>query len=205
MQTEKKARLRAKLKRILILGLSFLKIGLFTFGGGYGMISLIRDEVVSHGWITEEMLMNLIAVSESTPGPIAVNVATFTGSSQAGVLGALCATIGVVLPSFVIILIIAAILRNLLKFAGVQAVLSGIRPGIVGLVLGTGLTMFLSTVLGFTSFGQGFTFDWRALVILAVLAAALFLFKKWRKHEPSPIVLILLAAVCGMGLYAIPL
>ena len=205
MQTEKKARMRAKLKRILILGLSFLKIGLFTFGGGYGMISLIRDEVVSHGWRTEEMLMNLIAVSESTPGPIAVNVATFTGSSQAGVLGALCATIGVVLPSFVIILIIAAILRNLLKFAGVQAVLSGIRPGIVGLVLGTGLTMFLSTVLGFTSFGQGFTFDWRALVILAVLAAALFLFKKWRKHEPSPIVLILLAAVCGMGLYAIPL
>ena len=87
------------------------------------------------------------------------------------------------------------------RCAGVQAVLSGIRPGIVGLVLGTGLTMFLSTVLGFTSFGQGFTFDWRALVILAVL----FLFKKWRKHEPSPIVLILLAAVCGMGLYAIPL
>lgn len=189
----------------LELFLIFLKIGAVSFGGGYGMISLIRDEVVSHGWMTEEMLMNLIAVSESTPGPIAVNVATFIGSSQAGVLGALCATVGVVLPSFVIILLIAAILRNLLKFAGVQAVLGGIRPGIVGLVLGTGVTMFLSTVLGFTSFGEGFSFDWRALVILAVLAAALVLFKKWKKHEPSPILLILLAAACGMGLYAIPL
>ncbi len=189
----------------LELFLIFLKIGAVFFGGGYGMISLIRDEVVSHGWMTEEMLMNLIAVSESTPGPIAVNVATFIGSSQAGVLGALCATVGVVLPSFVIILLIAAILRNLLKFAGVQAVLGGIRPGIVGLVLGTGVTMFLSTVLGFTSFGEGFSFDWHALVILAVLAAALFLFKKWKKHEPSPILLILLAAACGMGLYAIPL
>ena len=156
----------------LELFLIFLKIGAVFFGGGYGMISLIRDEVVSHGWMTEEMLMNLIAVSESTPGPIAVNVATFIGSSQAGVLGALCATVGVVLPSFVIILLIAAILRNLLKFAGVQAVLGGIRPGIVGLVLGTGVTMFLSTVLGFTSFGEGFSFDWHALVILAVLAAA---------------------------------
>lgn len=189
----------------LDLFLIFLKVGAVSFGGGYGMISLIRDEVVSHGWMSEEMLMNLIAVSESTPGPIAVNVATFVGSSQAGVLGALCATVGVVLPSFFIILLIAAILRNLLKYAGVQAVLGGIRPGIVAMVLGTGFTMLLSTVLGFSSFGQGMSFDWRALVILVLLVAALFVFKKWRKHEPSPILLILIAAACGMGLYAIPI
>lgn len=189
----------------LDLFLIFLKVGAVSFGGGYGMISLIRDEVVSHGWMSEGMLMNLIAVSESTPGPIAVNVATFVGSSQAGVLGALCATVGVVLPSFFIILLIAAILRNLLKYAGVQAVLGGIRPGIVAMVLGTGLTMLLSTVLGFSSFGQGMSFDWRALVILVLLVVALFVFKKWRKHEPSPILLILIAAACGMGLYAIPI
>lgn len=189
----------------LDLFLIFLKVGAVSFGGGYGMISLIRDEVVSHGWMSEEMLMNLIAVSESTPGPIAVNVATFVGSSQAGVLGALCATVGVVLPSFFIILLIAAILRNLLKYAGVQAVLGGIRPGIVAMVLGTGLTMLLSTVFGFSSFGQGMSFDWRALVILVLLVVALFVFKKWRKHEPSPILLILIAAACGMGLYAIPI
>ena len=99
----------------LDLFLIFLKVGAVSFGGGYGMISLIRDEVVSHGWMSEEMLMNLIAVSESTPGPIAVNVATFVGSSQAGVLGALCATVGVVLPSFFIILLIAAILQRSLR------------------------------------------------------------------------------------------
>lgn len=107
------------------LFLVFLKIGAVSFGGGYGMISLLQDEVVAHGWLTEEMLMNFIAVAESTPGPIAVNVATFVGSSQAGAVGALLATLGVVLPSFFIILLIAAILHNLLKFRGVQAVLGG--------------------------------------------------------------------------------
>ena len=97
------------------LFLVFFKIGAVSFGGGYGMISLLQDEVVAHGWLTKEMLMNFIAVAESTPGPIAVNVATFVGSSQGGVIGALLATFGVVLPSFVIILLIAAIMHNLLK------------------------------------------------------------------------------------------
>ncbi len=169
------------------------------------MISLLQDEVVAHGWLTKEMLMNFIAVAESTPGPIAVNVATFVGSSQAGVLGALLATLGVVLPSFFIILLIAAIMHNLLKYKGVQAVLGGIRPSIVGLVLGTSVTMFLTAVFGFSSIGQGFSFDWRALAILFLLFALWFGFRKWKKTEPSPIVLILLSAVLGMGFYAIPI
>ena len=97
----------------LKLFLEFLKIGAFSFGGGYGMISLIRDTVISNGWLTENQLMNFIAVSESTPGPLAINMATFIGSSQGGILGALSATFGVVLPSFVIILIISLILKNL--------------------------------------------------------------------------------------------
>ncbi len=187
------------------LFLVFFKIGAVSFGGGYGMISLLQDEVVAHGWLTKEMLMNFIAVAESTPGPIAVNVATFVGSSQAGVLGALLATLGVVLPSFFIILLIAAIMHNLLKYKGVQAVLGGIRPSIVGLVLGTSVTMFLTAVFGFSSIGQGFSFDWRALAILFLLFALWFGFRKWKKTEPSPIVLILLSAVLGMGFYAIPI
>ncbi len=189
----------------LDLFLVFFKIGAVSFGGGYGMISLLQEEVVAHGWLTEEMLMNFIAVAESTPGPIAVNVATFVGSSQAGVTGAFLATLGVVLPSFFIILLIAALMRNLLKFAGVQAVLGGIRPSIVGLVLGTAVTMFLSSVFGVESIGAGFSFDWRAAVIFALLAVAAFVFSKVKKTSPSPIVLILFSALAGMGLYAIPL
>lgn len=187
------------------LFLVFFKIGAVSFGGGYGMISLLQDEVVAHGWLTKEMLMNFIAVAESTPGPIAVNVATFVGSSQAGVLGALLATLGVVLPSFFIILVIAAIMHNLLKFKGVQAVLGGIRPSIVGLVLGTAITMALTALFGFSSIGKGFSFDWRAFVILFLLFALWFGIKKWKKKELSPIVLILLSAVFGMGIYAIPI
>ena len=82
----------------LSLFLTFLKIGTFSFGGGYGMISVIRDECLSIGWLNEEQLMNFIAVAESTPGPIAINMATFVGSSQGGLLGAIVATAGVVLP-----------------------------------------------------------------------------------------------------------
>ena len=93
----------------LELFLTFLQIGAFSFGGGYGMISLIREKVLTYGWLAEEEMLNMIAVAESTPGPIAVNMATFVGSSQGGFLGALLATLGVVLPSFIIILVIAAL------------------------------------------------------------------------------------------------
>ena len=187
------------------LFLVFFKIGAVSFGGGYGMISLLQDELVAHGWLTKEMLMNFIAVAESTPGPIAVNVATFVGSSQAGVLGALLATLGVVLPSFFIILVIAAIMHNLLKFKGVQVVLGGIRPSIVGLVLGTAITMALTALFGFSSIGQGFSFDWRAFVILFLLFSLWFGIKKWKKKELSPIIMILLSAAFGIGIYAIPI
>ena len=93
----------------LKLFLNFLKIGVVSFGGGYGMISMIRDDCLANEWLTEEELLNFIAVAESTPGPIAVNMATFVGSSQGGALGAVLATLGVVLPSFIIILLVASV------------------------------------------------------------------------------------------------
>ena len=94
------------------LFLSFFEVGAVSFGGGYAMISLIRDICLSNDWLTESELMNMIAVSESTPGPIAVNMATFVGSKLGGALGSLVATLGVVLPSFIIILIISALIKN---------------------------------------------------------------------------------------------
>ena len=96
----------------LELFLTFFKIGAVTFGGGYAMIPLVQEAVVPN-WISEEMFMNFIAVAESTPGPIAINMATFIGSTQAGPIGAILATLGVVLPSFIIILLIVAIMKNL--------------------------------------------------------------------------------------------
>lgn len=186
---------------MLELFLSFLKIGVVSFGGGYGMISILTDEVLSHGWLTESELLNLIAVSESTPGPIAINMATFIGSSQGGILGALLATLGVVLPAFIIILVIASLITGLLKFAGVKAVLNGIRPTVMGLIVGTGITITLSVILNLKAVKDGVFFDWRALVIFVLTALTYFIYKKLRKKNISVIILILLAAFWGIVFY----
>lgn len=118
----------------LELFLTFLKIGAFTFGGGYAMLPLVQSEVLSKGWMTTEELVNFIAVSESTPGPFAVNVATYVGSTTAGIPGAICATLGVVLPSFVVILIVARIFGAFQRNFAVQGVLRGLRPTVAGLI-----------------------------------------------------------------------
>lgn len=182
----------------LLLFLIFCKIGAVSFGGGYSMLPMIEEEVVSRGWLTQGELMNLVGVAESTPGPIAVNLATFIGSTQAGVLGALAATVGVVLPSFIIILIIAALFRTFLKNGWVQGALVGIRGVIVGLICATGLWMAVQI---FFLSGEGFSFDWRGGTVAALLVAETVLCKKFLKYTPSPIVLILTAAAGGMLLY----
>ena len=185
----------------LNLFFTFLKIGAVSFGGGYGMISMIRDECLSHGWMNDGELLNFIAVAESTPGPIAVNMATMVGSSEAGFLGALCATFGIVLPSFIIILIIAAWVANLIKYKYVKAALGGIRPAIVGLILGTGVTMLLRAIFNLTNVFVGIVFDWRALIIICMIAAAAWLWKHFRKQPISPILLILASGILGVILY----
>ena len=187
----------------LKLFLTFFEIGMFTFGGGYAMISLIRDKALALGWLTEEELLNMIAVSESTPGPIAVNMATFVGSTQGGVLGSFVATLGVVLPSFIIILLVCALIRNFLKYKGVQAFLGGVRPCIVALILATAVTMAASTLLSFTTVTGGFVPDVRGIIILAILVAIALVFKKIKKKKPSPILMILISAGLGMLLYSI--
>jgi len=186
---------------LLKLFLTFFEIGAVSFGGGYAMISLIRDKCLSYGWLSEDSLMNFIAVSESTPGPIAVNMATFVGSSQAGILGSLVATLGIVLPSFVIILIIAAVFQNLIKYKGVQALLSGIKPVVIGLIIGTAITMFLSVIMEITTIGKGISIDIYGAIIFALLILISFVYKKFKKKAPSPIALILFSAVCGIVFY----
>ena len=187
----------------LSLFLTFLKIGAVSFGGGYGMISLISEEVVSNNWLTEAEFMNFIAVAESTPGPIAVNMATFIGSSQAGLLGSLVATLGVVLPSFIIILIISAVFANLLKLAGVQWALKGVKAVVAGLITATGITLMLSCMLGTKTLNNPVNFDYKAVIIFAAVALLSTLLPKLTKKKLSPILLILFAAVLGIILYAI--
>lgn len=184
------------------LFLSFLKIGTFTFGGGYGMISVVRDEVINNGWLTDSEFMDMIAVSESTPGPMAVNIATFVGASQAGFPGALVATFGVILPSFIIILLLAAAVRNLLKYAGVNAFLTGVRPAVIAMILSTGVILGLNALFAVSSVASTPAADFRAIIILALLCSVHFIYKRIKKSAPPPIMMILFSALAGIAMYS---
>lgn len=187
----------------LHLFLTFLKIGAVTFGGGYAMIPLVKEAVLQNNWLTEEMFVNFIAVAESTPGPIAINMATFIGASQAGFFGSVCATLGIVLPSFIIILLIATIIKNLMHFSGVKAFLTGLRPVICGLIVATGLLMVLSVIVGLEKIGQSVHIDYKSLIIFVVVAITHIVYKKVKKKTISPILLILLSAVLGVLLFGV--
>ena len=177
----------------------FLKVGFFAFGGAYGAIPLIRDVVLSYGWIGDEMLTYMIAVSESTPGPIMINLATYVGSSQAGLPGALIATSAVILPSFVIILVIMVLLKKILKNPWVQAVLRGLKPCIIGIILATGAYMILNHC--FTNLRE-FSLDLTATLMTLGLALVYFGARKVLKKGISPIGLIGISAFAGMIVYA---
>ena len=176
----------------------FFKVSCFTFGGAYGAIPLIRDMVMRNGWITEERFAYMIAVSESTPGPIMVNMATYIGSDQAGFLGSLVATVGVVLPAYLIIVLIVGVFGNVFKNPYVQAVLRGLKPCVTGIVLATGLYMVIHNALPFSG---GVTVDVPSLIITAILVAIMVLYPKITKKKLSPILLICFAAILGMLIY----
>ena len=179
----------------LDLFLGFLKVGCFAFGGAYGAIPLIRDVVLSYGWLNDEMLTYMIAVSESTPGPIMVNLATYIGSSQAGFLGASIATLAVVLPSFLIILLVTVLLKTALKNKYVQAILRGLKPCVIGIVLATGIYMVLKNCFVTIS---DVTVNLNAVIITALLIASMAGYKHLKKEKLSPISLIVLSAALGI-------
>jgi len=182
----------------LELALGFLRVGCFSFGGAYGAIPLIREVVLSHGWLTEEALTYMIAVSESTPGPIMVNLATYVGRDQGGFWGAVLATTAVVLPSFLTILLVTAALKTLLKNRYVQAALRGMKPCVAGVVLATGLSMTARSL-----FFAGRGVDLQAAGIAAVLAAAMLISRRALQRKLSPVLLILLSACLGIAVYGV--
>lgn len=182
----------------LELFLGFLRVGCFAFGGAYGAIPLIRDVVLSHGWLDDEALACMIAVSESTPGPIMVNLATYVGSARGGLPGALLATLAVVLPSFLVILAVTAALGSLLKNRYFQAVLRGVKPCIIGVILATGCFM---TARGCLSPLAAPAPDLRPLAITLLLAGALAAWKPLFRKKLTPVGLILLSACLGVAVY----
>jgi chromate transporter len=180
----------------------FFKIGLFTFGGGYAMIPLIRQELVGGGYISQELLIDFIGISESTPGPFAVNMATFVGMSQYGLLGAVATTLGVVLPSFLIILMIASLGSRFLESRGVKLAFIGLKPAVIGLILSVSLSLIVHAVwpnIDFESLSFDLSiFNLNGLIIMIIVILTSIFYKKI-----TPIKIILLSAILGMILYSI--
>ena len=182
------------------LFLDFFKVSCFTFGGAYGAIPLIRDMVLSNGWISDERLTHMIAVSESTPGPILVNLATYIGNTKGGFLGSVAATVGVVLPAYLVIILIVSIMKNAIKNKYVQAVLRGLKPCVVGIVLATGSYMVIHNMMPLS--GDS-VFHIPGLIITGVLAAVMTFYPRITKKKLSPIALIACSAVLGVMVFGI--
>lgn len=178
----------------LDLFLTFFKIGAFTFGGGYAMLPLIQEEVLGKAWLAQQEIINFVAVSESTPGPFAINIATFIGAKMGGVWGSVCATLGVVLPSFIIILIVAKCFEKFKKNSVVAGCMAGLKPATIGLiaaaVVSVGKTVFFPSGVSASVFTDvNFYISLAIFVVMTVCA-----FKKLH-----PIAIICISAVIGIA------
>lgn len=187
----------------LYLFLEFFKVGLFTFGGGYAMIPLIKEVVLSHGWMDEAHFIDMIGLSEVTPGPIAVNMATFIGSEQGGFLGSTIATLGVILPAFIIMLLISILLKRFMKNRFIQATLGGIKTIAVALITSSAIIL-LSDVLFPIKYSDGnfsISFNFDVIKVFVLVIAGYFLIKMIIKRKPSPIITIIMAALISLAYF----
>ena len=173
---------------------TFLKIGAFTFGGGYAMLPLIRASITENNWMDDDQILNFIAVSESTPGPFAVNVSTYVGMEAGGIFGSVLATLGVVLPSFIIILIVAKLYDKFKTNKYVQGAMSGLKPAVIGFiataVLSTGITVFFPTGIKLEVMGT-FAFITSVIIFVSMLILAL--------KKVHPIIIIGISAAAGIA------
>lgn len=183
----------------LLLFFEFFKIGLFTFGGGFAMIPLVEEVVLKHGWLTEDAFYNFIGVCESTPGPIAINMATYVGSEQGGLLGSVLATLGVVLPSFIIIIIIASVLKRFTDNKYFKAFIKGVKPVVTALILSVGIILLAKT-LGYTGI-ETFSLDLPKVLVFALVCGVYFGAKYIFKKKLSAIAMIIISAGIGLLVY----
>ncbi len=182
---------------LLTLFIEFFKIGLFTIGGGYAMIPLVKETVLNYGWLAESEFYDFIGICESTPGPIAINMATYIGSVQGGFFGSMFATLGVVLPSFIIILLIAAVLRNFTDNKYFKGFIQGVKPVVIALITATGVTLLIKCI-GFVSLKE-FNLNLVSTVCFVCLTAVYFIYKKLTTKKLSTIKLIAISAVLGIA------
>ena len=177
---------------LLELFVTFFMIGAFTFGGGYAMLPLVQEEVLRKGWMPIDAIVNFIAVSESTPGPFAINIATYIGSEMGGLLGSVCATLGVVMPSFIVILIVARCFDRFRSSKLIAGAMSGLKPAVIGLISAAILSI-AKTVLAPTG---AFALNAGLAVSLVIFVIALFLVLKKKAH---PVLVICVGAVMGIA------
>lgn len=176
---------------------SFFQIGLFSIGGGYAAMPLIQNQVVDiHHWLTMTEFADVVTIAEMTPGPIAINSATFVGTSVAGLGGAIIATIGCILPSCIIVLALAYLYTRFKKLAAIQGILNGLRPAVVALIASAGIAIFLLAI--FESNPVSLDFSDVNLISVILFAASLFVL---RKFKLNPIYVMLGTGIVGMGIY----
>lgn len=173
----------------------FFKTGLFAVGGGLATLPFLEDISQRTGWFTSAQLADMLAISESTPGPIGVNMATYVGFETAGILGALCATVGLVMPSVIIIILISKVLEKFRTNTYVEAAFYGLRPASVAMVASAGIGVAMTTLLNLTASGFA-VLRWRELVLAAVVLVLTNFVPKVKKFHP--IVFIALAAAVGI-------
>ena len=178
----------------LELFLTFFRIGAFTFGGGYAMLPLMQEAVVTKGWMDTQSIVDFIAVCESTPGPFAINMATYIGSEMGGIFGSVCATLGVVLPSFIVILIVAKCFEKFKESHVVSGFMTGLKPAVVGLI-GSAVLSIAATVF----IPAGFSVDIFKSIELYCSAAIFILATVLAFKKVHPIIIILISAVLGIA------
>lgn len=182
------------------LFITFFKVGVFTFGGGYAMIPLITEEVIKKGWTENASeLIDFIAISESTPGPFAVNISTFIGFNQAGVLGAIFASLGVIMPSFLIILFIASVFKKFADNKFVVGFLKGVKPVIVGVIFSVAVKFILKSVFDISIYDLSkISLEWASILIFVIVFAMTRV-----KKKIHPIYVVLVSGILGLLIYGL--
>jgi chromate transporter len=178
---------------------SFFQVGLFSFGGGYAALPLIQQQVLEfHSWLTPTEFMDILTISQMTPGPIAINTSTFVGTKVAGIPGAITATVGCVTPSCIIVLILATLYYKYKGLSMVQGIIKGLRPAVVALIASAGLSILLTALFNKNLFQVRLAdLNW---IAAAIFLSSLFLL---RKFKMNPIHVMLLAGIAGVIIYGV--
>lgn len=176
----------------LQLAWEFFKVGLFSIGGGLASLPFLYDLAGHYGWFSAAQVADMVAVAECTPGPIAINMATYGGVQAAGILGGIIATTALILPSVLISLLVCTVLARWAKGPGLQYLFSGLRPAVAGLIASIALSMVLLALFGISGLGDSLVFNYKATIFFVLLLPAVFLLKK------HPILYVAIGAVAGL-------